>query len=164
MMDNYTSDSSDSDANSNKIIDFAYLLLEPDTVDHNLEAYFNDSKRFCEIKKIILHHNQLSTLPTNLTKFSCTKVLDISNNSLTTLPNIFEYCPLTTLVAKNNLLKNSSLPKCFTKCSSLRELNLSGNQLNQFPEQVLDCLNLKYLYLGGNGMKQISKNIWRLKK
>lgn len=163
-MDSYTSDSSDSDTNSNKVIDFAYFLLEPDTVDHNLEAYFNEGKRFYEVEKIILHHNQLSTLPTNLIKFSNTRVLDISNNGLTILPNIFEYCPLTTLVAKNNLLKNSSLPKCFTKCSTLRELNLSGNQLNQFPEQVLDFINLKYLYLGGNGMKQISKNIWKLKK
>ncbi|KAJ8922795.1 hypothetical protein NQ315_007830 [Exocentrus adspersus] len=162
-MDNYTSDSSDSDG-VNKVIDFAYLLLEPEAVEQNLEAYIDENKRFFEIEKIILHHNQLSAIPENLIKFSNVKVLDISNNGLTTLPDILEYCPLTTLVAKNNLLNNASLPKCFSNCTILRELNLSGNQLRQFPEQVLNFLNLKYLYLGGNGMQQISKNIWKLKK
>lgn len=161
-MENYTSDSSDSDSNS-KILDFAYLLLETDVVNHNLNEHTEDSKKsFLEIESIILHHNQLVTFPESLTKFSNVKVLDISNNGLRSLPNIFEFCPLTTLIAKNNCLTTESLPKAFTNCSTLRELNLSGNQIRFFPEQILDFLNLKYLYLGGNGMCNISKNIWKL--
>ncbi|KAJ8945286.1 hypothetical protein NQ318_002743 [Aromia moschata] len=162
-MDNYTSDSSDSDSDTSKVIDLAYFLLEPAIVEDNLGTYFDDKKSFLQIEKIVLHHNQLSIFPNGILKFSNTRILDLSNNGLTGIPNVFEFCPLTTFIAKNNLLKNCALPKSFTKCTNLRELNLSGNQLTQFPEQVLDFVNLRFLYLGGNGMEQISKNIWKLK-
>lgn len=163
-MANYTSDSSDSDSNSSKIVDLAYLLLDIDAVGNNLEEHVDGKQSHLQIEKIILHHNQLSVLPENLHKFSNTRVLDISNNGLTVLPNILDHLPLITLVAKNNLLNNSSLPKCFKNCSTLRELNLSGNQLEYFPEQILDLLNLKFLYLGGNRIQKVSKSIWKLKK
>lgn len=160
---NYTSDSSDSDSNSSRSIDIAYLLLDIETVENNFEEHVKKCTHL-EVEKLILHHNQLSVLPANINKFSNTRILDISNNGLKVLPNVLEYLPLTTLVAKNNLLNNSSLPKCFKNHSSLLELNLSGNQIRHFPEQILDFVNLKFLCLGGNKMQQISKNIWKLKK
>ncbi|CAH1159721.1 unnamed protein product [Phaedon cochleariae] len=160
-MENYTSSSSDEE-NSYKVIDYAYLLLDPDSVEKKLQEYLEDTKS-AKIEKLILHHNRLCELPPNLTRFFNTRVLDISNNGLTTLPNLLEYLPLTTLIAKNNLLTCNSLPKTFTKCSNLKELNLSGNQITQFPEQILEFVNLKFLYLGGNKMQQISRNIWKLK-
>lgn len=163
-MDNYTSDSSDSDSEGNKIIDLAYLLLDTDSVDSNLKEYFTEKQSFLNIEKIILHHNELPRLPENLSKFSHTKILDISNTGSSVLPDLFKWLPLTVLVAKNNKLDNGSLPKSFSKCPTLKELNLSGNRILHFPEQILEFSNLKFLYLGGNGMKQISKNIWKLKK
>lgn len=163
-MENYTSDSSDSDSEGGKVIDLAYLSLNIDSVEDNLEDHFDERQSYLGIEKIILHHNQLSKLPKNLLKFSNTSILDISNIGLTLLPDVFKYLPLAVLVAKNNALNNSSLPKSFSNCPSLKELNLSGNHLVHFPGQILDFLNLKYLYLGGNGMQEISKNIWKLKK
>nr|CAH7741256.1 unnamed protein product [Callosobruchus chinensis] len=162
-MDHYTSDSSDSDADSSKVIDLAYLLLDQTSVENKLEEYNDDKESNLDVERVILHHNRLSQLPENLVLFRNISTLDISNNGLKILPNILEHLSLVKLIAKNNLLHNNSLPKCFTNCTTLRELNLSGNQLTQFPEQILDFVNLKFLYLGGNGMQQISKNIWRLK-
>lgn len=67
------------------------------------------------------------------------------------------------LAVKNNNLSNESLPKSFvSKSGQLRELNLSGNSLKQFPEQILELKLLKYLYLGGNQIQSIHKDIWRL--
>lgn len=162
-MENYTSDSSDSDSEGNRLIDLAYFLLDTEAVTNNLEEYFNDKQTYLAIEKIILHHNHLPTLPENVLKFCNTRILDISNLGLSLLPDVF-CLPLTVLIAKNNALSNGSFPKNFSKCHTLKELNLSGNHLNHFPEQILDFINLKYLYLGGNGMQQISKNIWKLKK
>lgn len=161
-MENYTSDSSE---NEDKIIDYAYFLLDIETVDKNLEEFTADPKKsFLEIEHIILHHNILSRVPDNVHKFSNVRTLDISNNGLEVLPDIFKNCPLTTLVAKNNLLTNDSLPKSFSNCTSLRELNLSGNRFHTFPEQILEFINLKYLYMGGNQMVNISRNIYKLIK
>lgn len=158
-MENYTSDSSDSDS-SGKVIDLAYLLLETTTVNENLEKL--SGEKSVEVESIILHHNQLISFPQNLFKFENITILDVSNNGLEVLPDVFEHCKLTTLIAKNNCLQNDSLPKTFTPNPNLRELNLSGNHFETFPEQVIDLVNLKYLYLGGNKIKSISKNVWKL--
>lgn len=163
-MENYTSDSSDSD-NNGKVLDFSFLMLDPETVDHNLEAFTEDDKKpTLEIETIILRNNQLTAFPESIVKFSNLKTLDISSNGLNVLPDVFEHCPLTTIIAKNNNLTNESLPKTFTISSTLREFNLSGNLLTTFPEQLLDFASLKYLYLGGNRISSISRNVWRLSK
>ncbi|XP_044254273.1 leucine-rich repeat-containing protein 58 [Tribolium madens] len=161
-MENYTSDSSDCDTNGNKVFDFAYLLLDSKQLEENLDELGKDHNKREDIESIILHHNQLTTFPKNLAKFTNVQVLDISNNGLTVLPDFFEYWHLTTLVAKNNRFSNESLPKSFTVSESLRELNLSGNIFEQFPEQLFEFINLKYLYLGGNKIKTIPKNIKKL--
>lgn len=161
-MENYTSDSSDSDSSS-KVIDYAYLLLGPEVVNERLKEYIDDSKKsFSEVENLILHHNQLGIMPEMVLKFTGLNMLDISNNELTFLGDIFEYCQLTTLIAKNNNMTNESLPKSFTSCPTLRELNLSGNNFVHFPEQVIELVGLKYLYLGGNKIDCISKNICKL--
>lgn len=163
-MENYTSDSSDSD-NNGKVLDFSFLMLDPETVDHNLEVFTEDDKKpTLEIETIILRNNQLTAFPESIVKFSNLKTLDISSNGLNVLPDVFEHCPLTTIIAKNNNLTNESLPKTFTISSTVREFNLSGNLLNTFPEQLLDFVNLKYLYLGGNRISSISRNVWKLSK
>lgn len=163
-MENYTSDSSDSDSEGTRVIDLAYLLLDIDEVKNNLDKYFNEEQSSLGIEKMILHHNQLTRLPDNITNFANIRTLDISNNGLTILPDVFKSMPLTVLIAKNNELNNSSLPKTYSNSPTLKELNLSGNHLVHFPEQILNFTNLKFLYIGGNGMQQLSKNIWKLKK
>lgn len=162
-MEYYTSDSSDSDS-TNRVLDFGHQTLDAETMNHNLDVFVKDEKKTAEeIEVLILHHNQLSTLSENIFKFSNLKTLDVSSNGLSILPDVFKYCPITTLLAKNNNLSNESLPKTFTKSSKLRELNFSGNQLTTFPEQLLDFPNMKYLFLGSNQITKISRNIGKLK-
>lgn len=163
-MEIYTSDSSDSDSNPNRSLDFSYMLLEPEEVNHNIEVLIEKSNKPDDVEVLILHHNHLRVFPENIVKFTELRVLDISNNNLTSLPDILAHCQLSCLMAKNNNLKDGSLPKTFTVNATLKELNLSGNLLTVFPEQLLDLINLKYLYLGGNHITSISKNIWRLQQ
>lgn len=166
-MEYYTDSNSDFSSDSeNKIgtVDLAYLLLKPVEVEKTLQDRIDGRKNeYLETENLILHHNQLTVLPKNVLKFPNLKVLDISNNGLTVLPNVFEYCSLSKLIAKNNLLTNESLPKKFSECEALKELNLSGNQMNYFPEQICDLTSLKFLHLGGNKIKNITRNIYKLK-
>lgn len=160
-MEQYTSDSSDSDSRETKTLDYGRLKLTTDYVEDNLLGLY---KTEC-IETIFLNHNLLTSVPLSIVKFTNLRVLDLSSNSLTSLPDILAKCPLTTLIAKNNLLTNDSLPKCFgSKNAAMREINLSGNKLTHFPDHVLDLKGLRFLYLGGNQITSISKDIWKLQK
>jgi len=164
-MENYTSDSSDSDSHT---IDYQNRSLTLSKVEDNFLNLFNNDSSYAEIETIILYNNHLSSLPLSLLKFANLHTLDISNNSLATLNlEIFMECPLRTFIAKNNLLTNESLPKTFaskSKLGQLRELNLSGNMLTRFPNQLLELHSIKYLYLNGNLIRSIHKDIWKLTK
>lgn len=161
-METYTSDSSNADSHT---IDYQNRNLTLSKVEDTFLNLYKSEKEYGEIESIILYNNQLSSLPVSLVKFSNLHVLDISNNFLTCLSvEVFVHCPLRTLIAKNNMLTNESLPKTFSKSGQLRELNLSGNQLKSFPVQVLELKAIKYLYLNGNLIQKLDKDIWKLQR
>ena len=161
-METYTSDSSDADIHT---IDYQNRNLTLSKVEDDFLNLYKTEKSYAEIESIILYNNQLSSLPLSLIKFSNLHVLDISNNCLSSLNcEVFVNCPLKTFIAKNNFLTNASLPKTFSKSGQLRELNLSGNQLKYFPNQVLELKAIKYLYLNGNLIEKLDKDIWKLQR
>ncbi|KAI5638181.1 leucine rich repeat domain-containing protein [Phthorimaea operculella] len=161
-MDYYTSDSCDSDTRDQRTLDFSSQFINTETFEAELESVINEKDCAENYETILLNHNRISSLPKAINRFCNLKILDVSNNRLTVLPDILKYCPVTSLIAKHNQLTNESLPKSFTATSTLRELNLSGNQMNFFPEQVLELKSIKYLYLGGNFIQKIPNEIWKL--
>jgi Leucine-rich repeat (LRR) protein len=163
MMENYTSDSSEADSHT---VDYQDRNLTLSKVEDDFLNMYKTESAYSDIESVILYNNQLPSLPLSLVKFSNLHLLDVSNNFLTTLNiEVFIHCPLRTLIAKNNLLTNDSLPKTFmAKAGQLRELNLSGNQLTHFPDQVLELKSIKYLYLNGNLIRKIHPDVWKLQK
>lgn len=157
-MDNYTSDSSDSD--SSKTLDLSYLALSAEELDEQLI----NVKCPEHVDTMLLKQNRLNNLPSTLVRFTGLSTLDISGCGLSRLPDFWPDCPLTCLIAKHNQLTNDGLVKTFENLTSLRELNLSGNRLEEFPDQVLDLADLKYLYLGGNLIREITEDIWKLQR
>ncbi|XP_046384143.1 leucine-rich repeat-containing protein 58 [Ischnura elegans] len=166
-MEGYSSDNSDSEYHAvalpKKVLDWSYLMLDSQTLAHNLEALCSDERRHFEnVEAILLASNQLITIPVIISRFSHVKVINVSNNGMVRLPEALCECPLTSLIAKNNLLESDSIPKSLGNVISLMELNLSGNNLTAFPEQILELSNLRYLFLGGNRMTEIPQEIWKL--
>lgn len=165
-MDVYTSDSSDSDSQEQKTLDYGRLGLTADCLEDNL-THLHKFNKLNDIETVLLNHNLLTILPhQTFCKFINLHVLDLSANGLTCLPQeLINHCPLTKLIVKNNLLRNDTLPKCLkSKNNTLKELNLSGNLLTQFPENILELTGLRYLYLGANKITSVSKDIWRLQR
>lgn len=128
-------------------------------------AASTDKRRYGDIETVLLAHNLLRTVPLSLARFANLHVLDVSANGLTELPDFLAALPLTSLIAKNNALTDRSLPKTLlSRTGVLRELNLSGNQLTRFPDQILELRGLKYLYLGGNKIAAIPKDVWKVQR
>ncbi|XP_041981265.1 leucine-rich repeat-containing protein 58 [Aricia agestis] len=162
-MECYTSDSCDSDSREQKTLDLSSRLADCTTISTELIGIIEEKDCAENYEIILLHGNRIQKLPESLNKFSNLRMLDVSNNRLTSLPDVFKYCPLTSLRAKHNYLTNESLPKCFSASkNTLKELNLSGNKFNFFPEQILDLSSLRFLYLAANKIVNISKDVWKL--
>lgn len=161
----YTSESSDSDSREEKIVDVSHRNLTAKEVEERLEQMYLKPLNLSEIENVFLHHNMLSTIPMAILKFNNLKVLDISSNNLSIIPDVINQCPLVTLIAKNNKLTNESLPKVlFSKGKNIKEINLSGNRFEFFPEQLLELHTLKYLYLGGNQISSIPATVSKMQR
>ena len=159
-MESYTSDSSDSDS-TGKTLDLSYLMLDAQVLNEHFECATSPE----QVETLLLHQNRLTQLPESVARFANLATLDVSNCGLARLPDfVAELGQLVSLSAKNNGLSNDGLPKSFEGLPGLRELNLSGNRLTEFPEQVLDLPGLRYLYLGGNRITGIPKDVWKIQR
>uniref|UniRef100_T1DH18 Putative malignant fibrous histiocytoma amplified sequence 1 n=1 Tax=Anopheles aquasalis TaxID=42839 RepID=T1DH18_ANOAQ len=160
----YTSDSCDSDSREQKTVDLGHSNKRH--LDDDLMRVSKSKKLAEDIETVLLNHNKLVRVPSSLADFTNLRVLDLSNNQLEELPDVITQCQLTTLIVKNNLLTDKSLPKSLLAAAGngLRELNLSGNRFEHFPEQIIELRSLKYLYLGGNQITNVPKDIWKLQQ
>lgn len=161
-----TSESSDCDATpdrgpSVKTMDLNYLLLDGHTIQKHLEDVCAHN-RPDGVDTMLLNHNAMLALPPAIDRFQHLRVLDISNNRLTQVPDFVARLPLTTLIAKNNLIDDDGFPKEFGSTVHLKVLNVSGNRLSHFPKQLLSVATLEYLYMGSNNLVEIPRDVNRL--
>lgn len=158
-----SSDSSDNgevSCTSAKTLNFSYLILDSHALHHQFDYICHEGEKRAEkIETMLLYHNVLQVIPLNIVRFTNLRVLNVSNNRLTELPEAITKFPLTTLVAKNNLIENSGIPKSLANLNQLRTFNMSGNRLDVFPHQLLDVPSIKYLYLGSNQIQELPRKI-----
>lgn len=153
-------------------LDLSYLNLDGITLHHNLEIFKGPeelkeenvkSKR--DVHYMYIQHNRLDFIPENISKFRNLKHIDLSNNFLYEINEaVFELKMLNILIARNNFLGDFSLPKKLGTLQNLEELNLSGNLFKTIPPEIIDVKSLKSLYMGGNHLEELPRDIWKLEK
>ncbi len=145
-------------------------------------AYFRVEKcRFEEKKRLKLNGLALTEIPDKVFWLKQLEILDLSDNQLTSIPDqISELDKLKTLVLSINKL--SELPPVLSKLeqlekiiiarnlikevriasfpSSLRWINLSDNQLGEFPLQVFHSPKLTGVWLCNNEINELGKEIY----
>ncbi|XP_078389838.1 uncharacterized protein LOC144671696 [Cetorhinus maximus] len=114
-------------------------------------------KNLSNLNDLDLSHNQIQhqidpDYPLPIEK------LDLSSNSLTTIPNFGNLRNLTKLILDDN--KISALPEgVFDDLATLEELSIKGNAIQVIPEHIFDPLeNLRYLTLSANKIERIPNN------
>ena len=117
-----------------------------------------------ELNTLILATNGIRTVTIDFSKFVNLKILDLSNNEISILPEGITDLPLTTLIIKKNKLTHTGLPKSFQKLVLLKVCHMSGNDLKRFPRQLLDAKNLEYLYIGSAKLTEVPREIDMLQK
>ncbi|XP_073988528.1 PH domain leucine-rich repeat protein phosphatase isoform X3 [Rhodnius prolixus] len=108
------------------------------------------------LRTLFASHNQLVSLPDHLfcSELSCLQTLQLSFNSLKSLPQVIRHIPLQQLFLQSNNI--STLPDHFFLATSrLRILNLSKNNLGELPTSISDGHQLERLYLTCNQLSDI---------
>ena len=161
--------SSDSDYSGDlECLDLSYVMLHTSTLSQHLDVVASEGvegkKKAADYECMLLNNNLLTNLPDTLASFHNLRILDVSSNNLTHLPDaVLHLNNLTSLVVKNNQISDAGVPK-IGQCSSLKEVNFSGNVLSRFPPQFLELEKLKFLYVGGNRINELPREIFKLKK
>ncbi|XP_066517435.1 leucine-rich repeat-containing protein 58a [Hoplias malabaricus] len=142
----------------NPVLNLSRLQIQ----DLNLDNIGEAEKK--QIQQVYLTYNRLSLFPTSICLLSNLEHLDLSNNSIKTVPeDITQLNKLKTLVAKNNHLDEASFPKRFGSMQ-IESLNFSGNRFREIPGQFMKLSKLQSLSLGGNRLKSLPAEIENLEK
>ncbi|WP_159520495.1 leucine-rich repeat domain-containing protein [Sunxiuqinia indica] len=87
------------------------------------------------------------------------KILDVSNNNLTDISNLWDLNDLEELYLSNNQI---GYIDALSNLSKLRIVDLSGNEIDDI-SPLFDLENLEYVNLVGNRIPKISWQNWRRK-
>lgn len=89
------------------------------------------------------------------------EILDLSNNKLSSLPNLERLTNLKIAFFSNNLFKE--VPDAFKGCKNLYMLGLKANQIKEFSENILP-LSISWLILTDNQIEKLPESIGDLVK
>jgi hypothetical protein len=130
-----------------------------------------------------LSGNALSTLPDDLPRLGKLRILFVSNNLFTELPEVLGECPQLSMVGfRANRIREVSgralpsqlrwliltdneietLPAEIGHCAHLQKLMLAGNRLRCLPEALADCSRLELLRLAANRLDELPAWLLRL--
>lgn len=110
---------------------------------------------FKNLHTLNISYNRIDSIPANLFD-KCRKLhtLQYAGNGLTKLPLTVFHPSLKVLdVSENNL---TTIPDAVSKCSQLEELDLHTNQLIAYPSSSFVLKNLKSLILSGNPLTMLA--------
>ncbi len=113
--------------------------------------------------RLDLSNQSLTTLPEQLQSFTHLTHLDLSHNQLTTLPEwINQLTALTHLNCAHNQL--TTLPETFCELPQLHTLDLTQNQLTELPEAFGQLTTLYSLEISQNQLTQMPESFYKLNK
>ncbi|XP_011164226.2 leucine-rich repeat-containing protein 47 [Solenopsis invicta] len=126
-----------------------------------LQEVPDEIEKLTNLATLVLHSNEIATLPCAIAKLAKLKVLDCSRNKLTSLPQELSNHPqLSTINLSSNLLQD--VPS-LSSCVKLSILDLSSNQLVAFPDVCYtELLHLSEIHVNGNQITEIPITINRL--
>jgi Leucine-rich repeat (LRR) protein len=99
----------------------------------------------------VAHNSLLSLCDSDSMDLPAIKNLNISANRLTSLPEVFSWVNLNTLLVGEN--KITTLPEGFTTLEQLRTADFTGNDLTQLDEKIALMDSLDHLLVAANPLR-----------
>ena len=140
--------------------DYFSKLVELTSLDlsgNELADFPISTRGLAKLRLLDISSNQLSVLPNNIFDgaFPLLEHLDVSKNQLQHFPSTSSLTSMTFFNASSNSI--STLPQSLLQLSSLNEIDMSFNLIEQFPSiNLLEQNSLTRLHLEGNAQWNIS--------
>ncbi len=164
-----------------KTVSATSFHLSADLTEFPRELFLlEDSLEFLDLGK-----NKLSSLPDDFGRFKKLKILFLSENYFTEVPEVLAHCQALTMIGfKTNQIstvqenalpttcewliltdnKIESLPNSMGKLTKLRKVALAGNKITNIPESMKNCADLELLRISANQLKEIPEWLLTLPK
>ncbi|KAL2832400.1 hypothetical protein BDW59DRAFT_104556 [Aspergillus cavernicola] len=125
--------------------------------NHLEGPFLDDIGRLSNLEVLDLHENSLTSLPDTLADLSSLRVLDVGNNQLTSLPlEILRTLPLKEIIAPKNKLKGTLFPASVHKLNALQNLDVVGNALVKLSDgENLELPGLQTLSISMNRIQSL---------
>jgi len=143
------------------------LLTSPpaEVINHGtalIMEYIARLKVARETRILNFEHMHLRAVPAEVLRtYTALRTLNVSNNSLRTLPYELQYCPrLLSLQCENN--KISELPHEICLLTDLTYLNLNSNDLSSLPSGIGKLTGLTALWVQRNPLSSLPSDLRRL--
>lgn len=129
------------------------------------EEEYSDTSVYYQSKKgnvvsIGLMGRNLKSVPESISNLTSLRVLELSGNQLTDLPNSIGNLNIETLILSSNQF--TTFPKIIKYLVSLKLLDLNYNKIFNLPDSISNLKFLKFLYLSGNSLMSLPKLIGKL--
>lgn len=119
--------------------------------------------RLSSTGELDLSGESLDTLPPVLSLLPSITSLDVSNNNLRTLPDEVASLPFLEIIDLDDC-QITELPACLVRLQELRKLRLSNNCLKRLPDVVTKLAELKSLNLADNQLSELPDDFAALSK
>ncbi|CBY08311.1 unnamed protein product [Oikopleura dioica] len=116
----------------------------------------------CDLMHLDLSGNKLETLPAQMRRLSSLRIMNISNNPLgfAQLRQLPSLIALKELYLSNTQRTAANLPQSFEEISqTLEVIDLSSNQLQEIPDCLFECVQLRRLNLSNNEISEVHLQI-----
>eukprot|EP00850_Spirogloea_muscicola_P021853 SM000265S09774 [mRNA] locus=s265:161388:163894:+ [translate_table: standard] len=116
---------------------------------------------FTSLQRLVLAHNRLVRIDTEVGSLTALRVLVLDENYLTALPDeVGQLVRLEMLSVAANQLEH--LPNSIGNLSKLTILNVKSNKLTSFPSSIGDCALLEELVADDNQLRNLPPTLGRL--
>lgn len=131
---------------------FSWALVELHASKNRLEGTLLSLTSVTHLQELHVAQNSLVSLcDSEVIDMPALKVLNVSTNRLTSLPNVSSWSKLVTLLVGENKL--ASLPEGFTNLQQLRTADFTGNDITQLDEKIALMESLDHLTVAANPLR-----------
>lgn len=133
-----------------KLVNLQTLVL----YSNKIEKLTEKLSSLIKLKVLDLSRNRLKRIPSEISHLLQLTSLNVSGNELETFPTFSKNSKLSMLDLSNNNLQEFP-DVCYAELSNLSELRLSGNVMEVIPDKISSLTNLKVFYVNSNKIKVI---------